>query len=453
MSIRLISLVCALLFFSMAAFAGDFYVATSGSDTNPGTIERPYATLAKGVSGLKPGDRLLIRAGTYPESLAGIIPGGTSWDSPVTVAAYQNERVVLVPPAGAAGVLRFANSAQAYIVVEGLVLDASNVSYDAVKITVGSGVSHHIRIKNCEVMHSPNQGLLLTGGAEGNEFINLKVHDNGKDDFDHGFYISTSNNLIEGCEIYRNSGWGVHIYSGTPNNNIVRDSFIHDNARTGDRGPGIGVYTGSGNSVYNNKVWNNNGGIYVRYGATRTTIFNNLVYNNSGAGIDLSSEVSDTQIFNNTCYDNAYGIGVGVGSDFVSPVNTTSVINNLLFWNKWQGIYVGASSTGAIVRNNCIYKNTRSYGDESNLYYNFLDRGVETVKENNFQDKDPLLQNPAGADFRLTMGSPALDAGLALPQLTEDLEHLKRPQGAGYDIGAYEGAVRPLAPARLEVDR
>src|SRR4028119_1700781 len=74
-----------------------YVVATTGNDTNPGNASAPFRTLAKGVSVLKPGDTLLVRAGTYTGSkqLEGI-PGGTSWKKPVTIKAYPGERPVLV---------------------------------------------------------------------------------------------------------------------------------------------------------------------------------------------------------------------------------------------------------------------------------------------------------------------------------------------------------------------
>jgi hypothetical protein len=49
----------------------------------------------------------------------------------------------------------------------------------------------------------------------------------------------------------------------------------------------------------------------------------------------------------------------------------------------------------------------------------------------------------------LLPGSPALDAGQTLAWLPVDLELQPRPQGAGYDLGAFEGAAlfRLLLPA------
>ena len=42
------------------------------------------------------------------------------------------------------------------------------------------------------------------------------------------------------------------------------------------------------------------------------------------------------------------------------------------------------------------------------------------------------------ADVRLGAGSPAIDAGLPLADVTLDAAGVGRPRGAGYDLGAYE---------------
>jgi len=52
-----------------------YYVATTGSDANPGTETQPFRTLAHGVIVLAPGDTLNILSGTYAESLLDNIPG------------------------------------------------------------------------------------------------------------------------------------------------------------------------------------------------------------------------------------------------------------------------------------------------------------------------------------------------------------------------------------------
>jgi hypothetical protein len=50
---------------------------------------------------------------------------------------------------------------------------------------------------------------------------------------------------------------------------------------------------------------------------------------------------------------------------------------------------------------------------------------------------DPLLTAPTTFDFHLKMGSPAIDMGIATSAST-DYDGNARPQGAAFDIGAYE---------------
>jgi hypothetical protein len=50
---------------------------------------------------------------------------------------------------------------------------------------------------------------------------------------------------------------------------------------------------------------------------------------------------------------------------------------------------------------------------------------------------NPRFVNPAAGDYRLAAGSPAIDAAVNVGVMT-NLDGVTRPQGDGYDIGAYE---------------
>ena len=71
--------------------AKDVYVSTSGSDTNSGTYESPYRTLAKAVSVMSAGDVCIIRGGIYEEEL-NINKNGTQ-SANLTFKAAQGEDV------------------------------------------------------------------------------------------------------------------------------------------------------------------------------------------------------------------------------------------------------------------------------------------------------------------------------------------------------------------------
>jgi hypothetical protein len=49
-----------------------------------------------------------------------------------------------------------------------------------------------------------------------------------------------------------------------------------------------------------------------------------------------------------------------------------------------------------------------------------------------------MFVDPENNDFRLKHGSPAIDAGVPIPEVTTDIEGKPRPAGSGYDIGPYE---------------
>jgi hypothetical protein len=268
--------------------ARTWFVATTGHDEDPGTEGQPFRTITRAVKVLAPGDTLYIRAGTYPESLMNVIPAGTSWERPVRVAAFPGDgRVILKPEAGAYRVLHFEGARTAYISIEDLVLDGSHVTYDAVKITYGSEIreaAHHIRLLRCEIRNAPMQGVLVTTGSNDNELVQLSIHDNGTTDFDHGVYITSERNVLEDSVIYRNAGWGVHVYSKptafSAHFNVVRRNRVWDNARAGKRGSGIVVRGGRGNRVIENVVFGNHGGIEAGPLAPDTLLRDNIAFDN-----------------------------------------------------------------------------------------------------------------------------------------------------------------------------
>ena len=67
-----------------------------GDDRGDGSAGRPWRTItrATGVGVLRPGDAVLIRAGTYREAVRPRV-GGTGPDARITFAAYPGERVVI----------------------------------------------------------------------------------------------------------------------------------------------------------------------------------------------------------------------------------------------------------------------------------------------------------------------------------------------------------------------
>jgi parallel beta-helix repeat protein len=286
--------------------ATTYYVATNGSDSNPGTEAHPFLTLRRGVRDLKPGDTLYVKNGTYTSWGYTNIPSGTSWANPVTIAAYPGHSPVIVKATQDAHTLNFINSR--YTVLDGFFINGTNAS-NGIKITNASSgrIASHIRIQNSEIAHARADGIFTTPGSDGNEFIHLQVHDNGTNDFNHGIYIKSSDNIVEDCEIHDNTGWGVHVYGGSNtriDNNIVRNNEIYNNGRSGTRGSGIILSSGSGNQAYNNVIWGNIGGISVNYRASNTYVSDNIIHDNTRFGIFIGTGSSHAFIGSNNIYNN-----------------------------------------------------------------------------------------------------------------------------------------------------
>jgi hypothetical protein len=71
-----------------------YYVTPSGSDSAPGTLAQPFATVQHGVNQLLAGDTLILRAGNYYENVT-VARSGTA-GAPITLTAYPGETPALI---------------------------------------------------------------------------------------------------------------------------------------------------------------------------------------------------------------------------------------------------------------------------------------------------------------------------------------------------------------------
>jgi hypothetical protein len=264
------------------------YVSPGGSDSNPGTFERPLRSLQKAADKVKPGTVVRALPGSYG-------PVASRTDGTVTA------RIVFLSttPRGAKIVTSGTTSAWSnrgdYVDIVGF-----EVSAPAAREGIISEASH-VRVLGVHVYNTATAiGCTNNGGAAinhgsytgtDNEVSDSWVHDIGPAGcgFVQGIYVSQSGGRILNNVVYRVAAWGIHTWHAatgiTIANNLVfgaRSGAIVVGA--GDNPPGI---LASNFLVANNMVLDSGRGI-VEMGRVGdgNRFLNNLVFR-AGKGVEL----------------------------------------------------------------------------------------------------------------------------------------------------------------------
>ena len=151
---------------------------------------------------------------------------------------------------------------------------------------------------------------------------------------------------------------------------------------------------------------------------------------------DCNSVVIANCIFSgNTSYDKAGGINNNYSG--VSVTNCT-VTGNTAFdgGGIYNVYYSNVDVTNCIFWNNVVHE-IRSDSNTCTLNVNYSDvKGGWSGEVGNI-GSDPLFVSAPG-DLHLQSSSPCIDTGTASGAPDHDLDGNERPQGSGYDMGAYE---------------
>ncbi|MFC9941473.1 right-handed parallel beta-helix repeat-containing protein [Streptomyces pratensis] len=198
-----------------SAAASPIVVAVDGDDSAAGTLDQPLRTIQKAVDKAGPGDVIAVRGGTY--SLVDNITITTSGEAsqPISLGAYQGERVV----------------------IDGEALPASHTPVGGGIPRAERGAIHqeasHWRVSDLEIINGPYG--YYCDSCDNNVFSRLTTRDN----YETGFQLqgdSSGNQILD-----------------------LDSSGNRDPRKNGESADGLGIKEGSGagNVVRGVRLWNN----------------------------------------------------------------------------------------------------------------------------------------------------------------------------------------------------
>ena len=418
-----------LLLVSAAPLYPQIYVATDGSDTNAGTIDQPFETIARAITIAIQGDTIYVRGGEYIHTNSISIGSSKS--------GSDNARYYLCAYPGERPVLNFFLSSNGR---KGINFQAS-----------------YWHIKGLDIKGAGDNGIEIDGG---------------------------SFNIIEYCSFFENRDSGMQLSNGAANNQIINcDSYF--NADPPDYGDADGfapkLAVGSGNYFYGCRAWGNcddgwDG--YMRGANDVTTTLENCWTWGNGYLKDGSDPGSQAN-------GNGFKMGGGDNSNSLLLMHHFILKNCLAFQNKHKG-FDQNNNVGSMTLLNCTgyanleadYKIIRNLNAGQTLivkncvaFIGIVDLGSFAIQEKNgwmspfvvaaddFLSIDPsLASSPRKADgslpnidfMHLASGSDLIDAGvdLGIPFT-----------GNAPDLGAFESGftsaveAEKLFPADVRLDQ
>ncbi len=266
----------------------NYYISTTGNDSNDGSAAHPWATFAHADSAIQPGATVHVLPGTYTAQVTTNTNGTASarikWVSDTKWGAKIN-----VNSSGSYNVWQNYGN---YVTIEGFDMTGPGclglVNWASFTQIVGNHV-HNITAPAATCTDNGGAGIDDANySASDDDIIGNVVHDvgdytNPNSDV-HGIYHSNLRGHIYNNISYRNQGWGIHLWHAAQSVTVANNTVFNNGYGGLLIGDPTGGPTVDDNTVVANNivVWNGNWGI-EEYGDTGThnQYLNNLVYGNA----------------------------------------------------------------------------------------------------------------------------------------------------------------------------
>jgi hypothetical protein len=404
-----------------------YFVSSTGNNSNSGSYGAPWQSLAFAAKTIKPGDVVYVGNASAPNS------GGTTYNSlslshsgmpsmPMALVAYPNTSV-------AVGSARLSSAG---ITITGSNWVLSGFTLRGAETAVSLASVSGIRITNSDLSCPNGSGPGACIAANGGSSITLMgntIHDNGSAtgadlaDY-HAVYLLGTNGVEIGWNTVSNTlgcnAINAQATTGTQHSFSIHDNYIYETRCVAVSLGTVDPSSGSV-SIYNNVIENSGTGP-VPSGSSQIYGYGAIAVG-GGAAVPV-------QAYNNTIY-NAGALG-GASAGAVRAFGSISLTNNILdLVSGEQYVSLDTSLTEISGSNNLFNGAGSPLGVFSTSFTG-----------------DPQFVSATSHNYHLLAGSPAVDHGATL-QLAADCDGILRPQGAGYDIGAYEYQAPGVAGAFL----
>ena len=473
---------------AISAFATDYYVATTGNDNNPGTAALPWRTIQYACDNATPGSTVYIRAGTYDGSIWTNVSGTAG--NYITFTAYGNDVVTIDGGNTNSQTILWTLDNCRYIRIQGLHFAHATGNY-SMGILVQNGADH-IEILDNEISNihfSSNPNATVTFGTNANPLVfygnhpsvpvsdviaeGNHIHDcrTGASEGltatgDVNGFTFAYNTIHDITNIGIDAAGGHSIYPADPAVNYARNGHIHHNTVyncVSQLAVAAGIYADGSRNILieHNTVHDCGRGFEVGaevpgYWADQVVVRNNITWHNREAAMGIggydypsTGKVINSQLLNNTCYDNAWE-NISDADLLIEYTENCTIQQNIFYSTQPQKRIVISrlSSTGLSLDYNLYYHSSGAgqvkadwNGDTTT---GFAQYQSVSGKDAHAVFADPVCANVASGDFHLDSGSPAYNAGdpAFVPASGEtDIDGDARLQLGRVDIGADEANI------------
>lgn len=383
----------------------------------------------------------LTKCATKGSNNSFLLKRGSTWTAEALSLAGKNNLIISAYGEGDKPVIDCNSSVNDGIYLYGNDIECSNIKViNALRYGIHFGTYSFAHtgflIYNCEVSYCASSGIRVNGSDS-------VIHDNvttynGSGDspgiqIGNGVGIGGNNIIYNNISSY-NFGSGYEINWGST------DNYFYNNYGTDNQDQFLEIWDGSNNNIVEKNIGINSGGRGIKItGSSDNIIRNNLLVTFTLSGIEIGKTETQEISQRNLIYNNTIiGDGTWTGGMGTRDGSINNIFKNNIVYTTTE-LAVRIITVGNTLDNNCYYTasgNMIEYDGTDYTMAQFSDYQTGSGQDANSITTDPLFRS--ATDYRLQKNSPAIDAGVNLPEVTDDYDGNPRPLGGSYEIGAYE---------------